>query len=112
MSRGWRSRARRSANAVFPLAAGFHALAVLAYVLGLFLGGGQPMATSLLHRGAPAGRTGETMGVRTTIVSISQTALPLVFGAVGAALGTGPVFPVVAAVIGGGMACVRRGTRL
>ncbi|WP_038207208.1 MFS transporter [Xenophilus azovorans] len=94
--------------ALFPLAGGLPAMAVLAYVIGLFLGSGQPMAMSLLHRSAPAGRSGEVMGVRTVIVSISQTALPLVFGALGAALGTGPVFLAVAAAMGSGMAWVRR----
>ncbi len=93
---------------LFPLAAAPLALAVLAYASGLFLGAGQPMSMSLLHRSAPAGRSGEAMGLRTVIVSVSQTALPLVFGAVGAALGTGPVFVAVAAVVGGGMAWARR----
>lgn len=63
---------------------------------------------SLLHHSAPAGRSGEVMGVRTVIVSISQMALPLVFDALGAALGTGPVFLAVAAAMGSGMTRVRR----
>jgi MFS family permease len=97
--------------AMFPLAGGFHGLAVLAFVLGLFLGSGQPMAMSLLHRSAPTGRGGEVMGVRTVIVSISQSTLPLVFGALGTALGTGPLFLAVATTVGGGMAYVRRRNR-
>lgn len=97
--------------AVFPLAGGFRALAALSFVLGLFLGAGQPMAMSLLHRSAPDGRSGEVMGLRTVIVSVSQTTLPLLFGGLGAALGTGPVFLAVAAMVGGGMAWVRNRSR-
>ena len=94
--------------AVFPFATAFPALAGLAYTLGLVLGSGQPMAMSLLHRSTPAERSGEAMGVRTVIVSISQTTLPLVFGALGAVLGTAPVFWAVAALVGGGVAYSRR----
>lgn len=94
--------------AAFPLATGFHTLAALAYALGVVLGSGQPMAMSLLHRSTPPERTGVTMGVRTVIVSVSQSTLPLVFGALGASLGTGPVFWIVACVLGAGIMCVRK----
>lgn len=92
----------------FPFANSFASLAALAFVLGLVLGSGQPTALSLLHRAAPPHRTGEAMGVRTLIVSLSQTVLPIVFGSAGAALGTGAVFWVSAVLIGAATAAVRR----
>lgn len=85
--------------AVVPLVSGYPILLVLALITGLILGVGQPLAVSLLHHHAPAGRAGEAIGMRSVIVSASQTFLPAVFGALGSALGTGPVFWVVAAAI-------------
>jgi MFS family permease len=85
--------------ALTPLATGFVSLLLLGLVTGLILGVGQPLAMSLLHQNAPAGRAGEAIGMRSVIVSASQTFLPAVFGAMGSALGTGPVFWVVAGLI-------------
>ena len=56
----------------------------------------------LLHDSAPAGRAGEALGLRTTLINGSQTIMPLMFGAVGAALGMGPVFWSIALVLVGG----------
>ena len=82
-----------------PLASGLPQLLALALLTGLILGAGQPLAMTLLHENAPPGRAGEAIGMRSVIVSASQTFLPAVFGALGSALGTGPVFWVVAVVI-------------
>jgi len=54
---------------------------------------------TLLHQNAPPGRAGEAIGMRSVIVSASQTFLPAAFGALGSALGTGPVFWVVALTV-------------
>ena len=76
----------------------------LMFLLGLGLGAPQPMILTLLHESAPPGRSGEALGLRTTLINGSQTVMPLIFGAVGAALGMGPVFWTIAAVlIGGGL---------
>ena len=72
------------------------------FLLGLGLGAPQPMVMMLLHESAPAGRAGEALGLRTTLINGSQTVMPLIFGAVGAALGMGPVFWTIAAVLVGG----------
>lgn len=84
---------------VFPFASVFREFLVLSFMLGLVIGGGMPMTMSLVHSTAPAGRTGEASGARTTIVSSSQTILPLVFGAVGSTLGVVPAFWSVALLI-------------
>lgn len=67
-------------------------LMLLTFVLGLGLGGPQPMVLTLLHQAAPAGRAAEALGLRTTLINSSQTVMPLAFGALGAALGVTPLF--------------------
>ena len=81
---------------IFPL---FEALAVLmliAFLLGIGLGGAQPMIMSLVVSHAPPGRGGEAVGVRTLLLNCSQAGIPLIFGALGAAFGIAPVFWVMA----------------
>jgi MFS family permease len=76
----------------FPFATTAWALGVLSFVLGLGLGSGQPMVMSLLHTHAPAGRIGEAVGVRMSLVQTMAVAVPLLFGALGTSLGLTPVF--------------------
>jgi MFS family permease len=85
----------------FPMTGLAGAMVALAFVLGVGLGSSQPMVMSLLYDAAPPGRAGEAIGVRTTLVNASQTFMPLVFGALGAALGMVPVFWSMAALLAG-----------
>jgi len=87
---------------LFPLLERAGLLMALAFVLGLGLGMSQPMVMSLLHNIAPAGRVGEAVGVRMTLINMSQTGMPLLFGALGAALGMAPVFWATAALLSAG----------
>ena len=76
----------------------------LMFTLGLGLGAPQPMMLTLLHESAPPGRAGEALGLRTTLINGSQTIMPLLFGAVGAALGMAPVFWAISgALLAGGV---------
>lgn len=76
----------------------------LMFLLGLGLGAPQPMILTLLHESAPAGRAGEALGLRTTMINTSQTVMPLIFGAAGAALGIAPLFwAMAAALVAGGI---------
>jgi MFS family permease len=77
---------------LFPLLERAGLLMAVAFLLGLGLGMSQPMVMSLLHNTVPAGRVGEAIGVRMTLVNISQITIPLLFGALGTALGMVPVF--------------------
>lgn len=77
---------------LIPLAANALILMALLFLLGLGLGAPQPVVLSLLHESAPHGRGGEAVGVRILLINMSQTVMPLVFGALGAALGIMPVF--------------------
>jgi len=92
----------------FPFATTLPFLLPAAFAMGLSLGCGQPMAMSLLHLSAPAARAGEAVGVRSAITSASQTLLPLIFGAMGSALGVAAVFWTAATVLASGGAFARR----
>jgi MFS family permease len=71
----------------------------LMFMLGLGLGAPQPTILTLLHESAPAGRAGEALGLRTTLINTSQTVMPLIFGAVGAAIGVAPLFWMISAAL-------------
>ena len=92
---------------IFPLVKTVPVLIALAFFLGAGLGGAQPMIMSLLYNKAPAGRGAEAIAVRTLLINISQTAIPLLFGALGAALGMTPVFWTMAVLLVGAGCFVR-----
>ena len=96
---------------LFPLSSDFPVLLVLAFVIGLSLGCTQPMVMSLVHAVAPPGRSGEALGVRSTIMNASQVFLPILFGGLGAAAGMVPAFWTLALILSGGTAYARRFTR-
>ncbi|QPF74581.1 MFS transporter [Roseateles sp. DAIF2] len=83
-------------------------LMAITFVLGLGLGAPQPTVLTLLHQSAPAGRAAEALGLRTTMINTSQTVMPLLFGAMGAALGVAPLFWGMAAMMLGGSVFARR----
>ncbi len=94
-----------AAMAVFPLINSTPLLMAVAFVIGLAIGGTQPMIMSVLYNAAPPGRGGEVVGVRTFLLNVTQAGMPLLFGVVGATLGMTPVFWAMAAalLIGGGV---------
>jgi predicted MFS family arabinose efflux permease len=95
--------------ALLPLVSDVALLMTLAFVLGAGLGGAQPMIMALLYNKAPAGRGGEAVGVRTLLLNVSQAGIPLMFGALGAAVGMAPVFWSMAAALLAGAWYSRRG---
>lgn len=96
---------------LFPLFTSVPLLIALSCALGIGLGCSQPMVMTLLYNTSPPGRQGEALGVRTTVMNASHTALPLAFGALGAALGMFPVFWAMAALLGAGAYFVSRRRR-
>lgn len=83
-------------------------LMAITFMLGLGLGAPQPMVLTLLHQAAPSGRAAEALGLRTTLINTSQTVMPLVFGAMGAALGVAPLFWGMAGVMLAGSLVTRK----
>ncbi|HEY5900268.1 MAG TPA: MFS transporter [Burkholderiales bacterium] len=80
------------------LAAGLP-LAAAAFALGLALGSAQPLTIILTYNHAPRERSGEALGMRLMANKVTQIGIPLVFGGIGAALGSVPVFLATSAVL-------------
>lgn len=91
-----------SSYLLFPFVSTAALLTALSFVLGLGLGCSQPVIMSLLYEASPAGRQSEAVGVRTTMINASQTFIPLASGALSVALGTAPLFWILAATLFGG----------
>jgi MFS family permease len=77
---------------LFPFFENWWVLTLIAFVLGLGLGCGQPLSMMLTYSRSPEGRVGEALGLRITANKIIQIAVPLVFGYIGSAFGLIPVF--------------------
>jgi len=93
---------------LFPLFTTAGLLAVVAFALGLSMGCSAPLALTLIHAHAPHGRSGEALGMRLTLNSFTHMAVPLLFGALGSALGVAPVFIANSMMLaGGGMLMLR-----
>jgi MFS family permease len=79
-------------SAIFPLFTQPHVLMLIAFVLGLGLGCGQPLSLTTSFERSPPGRSGEVAGLRTIATNAARFLVPLFSGAFGAALGVGAVF--------------------
>jgi MFS family permease len=75
---------------------------VLSFMLGLGMGCAQPIITMLMYSYSPKGRTGEALGLRMSFIHLTRLIGPVVFGAIGSALGLAAMFVVNAAVMAGG----------
>ena len=75
-----------------PLVSHAALLAAVAFLLGIGLGCAQPLTILLTYNHAPAGRSGEALGMRLTVNKLTQIAVPLIFGGLGSAYGVLPVF--------------------
>jgi predicted MFS family arabinose efflux permease len=77
-------------------------LAMVSLVLGLGMGCAQPVTLMLIFSRAPAGRSGEALGVRVTINQFTHIVVPLIFGSLGTMFGITPVFVLNSLILGGG----------
>ncbi|MDA0237018.1 MAG: MFS transporter [Proteobacteria bacterium] len=88
---------------IFPFLETYLLFMLIAFALGLGLGAAQPNIMTLVHSTAPEGRVAEALGLRLTIIHANQVALPLIFGAFGATLGTSAIFWIISALAFGGV---------
>ena len=93
---------------VYPFMHATWLMALCATLLGLALGSVQPMIMSTLHHITPADHHGEAIALRSMTINFASTAMPLLFGAGGAALGAGALFWVMSAAVGAGSLQARR----
>lgn len=63
------------------------------------LGSVQPMVMSMLHQITPHARHGEALGLRLMAINASSVAMPLLFGAAGAAVGVAGMFWAMGALV-------------
>jgi len=77
-------------------------LGAIAFFFGLGMGLGIPLTVILMFSRSAEGRSGQTLGLRLTANNFVRVAGPLVFGAVGSALGLAPVFWINAAMMAAG----------
>lgn len=77
---------------LFPFFKNIYALAAIAFLLGLGCGCGMPLSMSLIYALSPRERVSEATGMRATVSSFTQLAIPLFFGSVGTVFGYFPVF--------------------
>jgi MFS family permease len=97
---------------MFPFVERVTSLLLLSFVLGLGLGVGQPLSVIMTYNRAPAGRTGEALGLRFSLVNLTHMIIPLAFGTIGSALGLVTVFLANSALmLGGGYAHHRGASR-
>jgi MFS family permease len=94
--------------ALLPLVNNVPLLMAVSFVLGIGLGGAQPIIMAMLYEKAPPGRGAEAVGMRTLLLNITQAGIPMIFGALGAVLGMAPVFIVMGAALLAGAWYARR----
>ncbi len=94
--------------ACYPLAHSAWLMGGCALLLGLTLGSVQPMIMSTLHQLTPDGRYGEAIALRSMVMNASSTAMPLLFGAAGTALGAASLFWLVGIAVASGSWVARR----
>jgi MFS family permease len=86
--------------AVYPFTETAWLMGACSVLVGLSLGGVQPMIMSTLHQITPEHRHGEALGLRLMGINASSVLMPMVFGAAGAVIGISGVFWCVSAVVG------------
>jgi len=83
------------------------ALAAIAFFFGLGMGIGIPLTVILMFSRSAEGRSGQTLGLRLTANNFVRVTGPLIFGAVGSAVGLPPVFWIIAVMMAAAGAMTR-----
>ncbi len=86
--------------AIYPLLTTPLAMGICSVLLGLGLGAVQPMIMSTLHQITPEARQGEALGLRLVAINGCSVVMPVLFGAMGTAVGVSLVFWVVGSAVG------------
>lgn len=93
---------------VLPLFQTVPFLMLVAFICGLGLGCGQPLTMTLTYARSPKGRAGEANGLRQMSNNVTHLVVPMIFGAVGAALGIAVVFMTNAIFLSAGAYVARK----
>ena len=99
---GWVFWSGVAGFALVPFAGSALTLGVISFIFGLGMGIGIPLTVILMYASSPEGRSAQTLGLRLTGNNLVRVAGPVVFGAVGTALGLSAVFWIIAAIMAAG----------
>lgn len=88
--------------AVYPWVSSVWGMASCALVLGVALGSSQPMVLTSLHHITPSDRQGEALALRSMMINAASTLTPLLFGAIGTAVGADLLFWTMSGLVGAG----------
>ena len=77
-------------------------LALISFVFGIGMGCCGPIVTMLMFGNAPAGRSGEALGLKVTINHLTKVISPVISGSIATAFGLPPVFWINAVMLGTG----------
>ncbi len=88
--------------ALAPFSTNGFVLGMAAFLFGLGMGLGIPLTVILMYESSAEGRSGQTLGLRLTGNNLVRVGGPMIFGAIGAALGVAAVFWIIAAILVGG----------
>ena len=94
--------------ALYPLAPNALLMGLCAWMLGITLGSVQPMVMSMLFHLTPQNRQGESLALRSMLMNMSSTVMPLIFGATGTLLWAALLFWAVGAAVASGSWVARR----
>ncbi len=96
---------------IFPFVERVYMLAAISFALGIGLGCCGPLSMVITYNRAPAGRSGEAMGLRQSFNKFTEVLVPLIFGTVGTAFGIGAAFWMDAALLAVGALILRTDAR-
>jgi MFS family permease len=86
-------------------------LTLVSFLFGIGMGAGQPVILMVMFGSSASGRSGEAMGMKTTVNQGTKLIAPIFFGSIAAALGLWPIFVIDALMLGiGGWLSVPKAT--
>jgi len=88
--------------ALVPFSGNAVVLGIIGFLFGLGMGIGIPLTVILMYANSAEGRSGQMLGLRLTANNLVRMTGPVLFGAVGTALGLSAVFWIIAAIMAGG----------
>jgi MFS family permease len=91
---------------IYPLAQSAWTMALCSVLIGMAVGGVQPLVLTLLHHATPAGRHGQAAALRLLMINASSISMPMLAGSAGGLIGVAGVFWAVclSLVVGARMA--------
>lgn len=75
-------------------------LGILSFIFGLGMGCSQPIINMLMFSSSRDGRSGEALGLKTTVNQLTKLVSPVIFGAIASAFGLPPMFWTNALMMG------------